>query len=162
MSMARIKQRPILLTRPKSRRAKHGLRTQFGALCWRKQKGEVEVLLITSRRTKRWILPKGWPLHGETPAASAANEAWEEAGVTGKITPVCLGIYSYTKSKGSIDALPCVVAVFPLEVKSTSSRWPEAKQRRRKWIRPKKAAAMVAEPELARILRSFDPANLPV
>ncbi|MEL7345614.1 MAG: NUDIX hydrolase, partial [Pseudomonadota bacterium] len=73
------------------------MRTQFGALCWRIKNGETRILLVTSRRTKRWILPKGWPLHGATPAKAATREAWEEAGARGKARPICLGIYSYLK-----------------------------------------------------------------
>ena len=63
-------------------------RTQFGALCFRRsktQKAGVELLLVSSRDTGRWIIPKGWPMDRETPAAAAAMEAWEEAGVRGRV-----------------------------------------------------------------------------
>ncbi|MEN9850080.1 MAG: hypothetical protein RL128_243, partial [Pseudomonadota bacterium] len=60
-------------------------RTQYGALCWRMHRGKVEVLLITSRDTGRWVIPKGWPIDGLAPAQTAAREAWEEAGVEGDI-----------------------------------------------------------------------------
>lgn len=101
-------------------------------------------------------MPKGWPMDGKTPAQSAAQEAWEEAGVVGKPHEQCLGLYSYTKSIGDGAALPCVALVYPVRVKSLAPDFPERGQRRRKWFSPKKAAARVQEPELARILRDFD------
>lgn len=160
MAITGFKQRPIFLPRGPSRRAKQGLRTQFGALCWREKNGKTQVLLVTSRRTKRWILPKGWPLHGVTPAKAAQTEAWEEAGAKGKVLPMCLGLYSYIKHQDRRDAVPCVVAVYPMKVVETAKKYPEANQRRRKWVRPKKAASLVDEPELKRMLRDFDPSGL--
>ena len=93
MSISDVKQRKLDL----SDAGKRGVRTQFGALCWRKRADDVEVLLVTSRRRQRWILPKGWPLDNKTPAKAALAEAWEEGGVEGKVKEVCLGIYSYNK-----------------------------------------------------------------
>ena len=155
--MAKIKQRPIKLARDQKR----DVRTQFGALCWRVHKDEVQVALVTSRRSRRWVLPKGWPQSGATPSEAAAREAYEEAGIEGKTVDVCLGIYSYTKAiEGGTD-LPCVVAIFPLKVKRVLPKWPEAKDRKRKWFSTKKAATLVDSPELKRILREFDPALLP-
>ena len=139
---------------------KMGVRTQFGALCWRRSGDEIEVLLVTSRRRKRWIVPKGWPEDRMTPAKTALTEAWEEAGVEGKAKPVCLGIYSYEKELLRGKSVPCVVAVFPVRVKKLRRRYPEAKERRRKWFTPEKAAKKVDEPELAALLESFDPANI--
>ena len=136
------------------------VRSQFGALCYRVEQGKVKVLLITSRNTGRWVIPKGWPVDGCTPAESAAREAWEEAGVTGKVQERCLGIYSYAKTHGPVVGLPCVVMVYPLLVQSLASDFPERDQRRVKWFSPKKAAARVMEPELARMLRDFDPDRL--
>lgn len=157
MSIAKIKQRPIKLTRDQKR----DVRTQFGALCWRVHKDEVQVALVTSRRSRRWVLPKGWPLPGATPSEAAAREAYEEAGIEGKTIDVCLGIYSYTKVIEGGPELPCVVAIFPLKVKRVLAKWPEAKDRKRKWFSTKKAATLVDSPELKRILREFDPALLP-
>jgi 8-oxo-dGTP pyrophosphatase MutT (NUDIX family) len=71
---------------------KREVRTQFGALCYRVRRGKTQILLITSRTRGRWIIPKGWPSEGLTPAQSALQEAWEEAGVTGRVQDVCLGI----------------------------------------------------------------------
>lgn len=148
-----IKQLPITF------RAAHksDIRSQFAALCYRISSNKPEILLITSRRVGRWIVPKGWPMDGMTPAASAAQEAWEEAGVIGKPQEQCLGLFSYQKVIDDQTDLPCVALVYPVKVKSLASDFPEKGQRRRKWFSPKKAAARVMEPELARILADFDP-----
>ncbi len=134
---------------------KRDVRTQFGALCWRERKGEVQILLITSRRQKRWVTPKGWPMDGQTPAGAAEREAWEEAGVEGNIRSQCIGIFHYVKDDE--DDLPCIVAIFPLKVKRLVKDWPERDERRRRWFTPRDAAAAVNEPELSSILRNFDP-----
>ncbi len=151
MSVGKFKQSPIAITHEKRRE----VRTQFGALCWRIRDNKVQVLLVTSRGTGRWIIPKGWPVDGATPAEAAATEAFEEAGATGEIGTRCQGIYSYTKSGGDDGDLPCVVAVFPLKVQKTRRKYPEARERRRKWFSRKKAAARVDEPELAEIIQHF-------
>lgn len=153
MSIARIKQRPMRLPDD----GKRGVRTQFGALCWRRVGDKVQVLLVTSRRRGRWIVPKGWPVDGATPAEAAETEAYEEAGVKGKVTPSVLGIFSYTKGLDEGEQLPCVVALFPVKVKKVLNSWPEQSERRRKWMSLKKAAKKVDDPELASILAGFDP-----
>lgn len=132
-----------------------GPRTQFGALCWRMHRGRVEVLLITSRDTGRWVIPKGWPIAGKTPEGSAAQEAWEEAGVTGEATAAALGLYSYDKTRKSREALPCVVQVFALRVDALAKRFPERKERRRRWFPAEKAARLVAEPELRALMQQL-------
>ncbi len=136
---------------------KTGLRTQFAALCYRMRKGKPEVLLVTSRRTKRWIIPKGWPQDGMLPAQSAALEALEEAGVEGKLSNEALGIYSYTKHQLSGRAIPCIGIIYSLKVKTIHDRYREVSQRKRKWFSLAKAARAVTEPELAYIIRTFDP-----
>ncbi|MBS8229152.1 NUDIX domain-containing protein [Vannielia litorea] len=141
-------------------RSKRGLRTQFAALCFRVEKGETEVLLISSRTRKRWIIPKGWPMDGLSGAQAAAQEAWEEAGALGKSLPHSLGVYSYSKLSGPRKGLPCLVAVYPMQVTRLRRKYPECKQRKRKWFSLKKAAAKVSEPELRAILARFDPAQL--
>lgn len=147
-----VKQRPIRLAVSDKR----AVRTQFGALCYRVRKGKLQFLLITSRGTGRWIIPKGWPMDGETPADAAATEAWEEAGATGKLSHQVLGFYAYDKGHAG-EKLPCVVAVFPLRVKNLAKTYPEAGQRKREWVGRKKAAAMIQEPELRAIIKAFDP-----
>lgn len=142
--------------------AEGGARNQFAALCWRMHRGRVEVLLITSRDTGRWVLPKGWPMEGKTPSHCAAIEAWEEAGVRGKVAGEALGFYSYDKMMGLQAPLPCMVTVFPLRVEELASRFPERKQRRRRWFNAEKAAKLVAEPELKELLLALahDPASV--
>lgn len=134
-----------------------GTRSQFGAICWRLKQGKLRLLLVTSRGTGRWVTPKGWPMEGRKPHEAAAQEAWEEAGVIGKVSDRCLGFFTYDKCEGKGKHLPCAVMVFGLEVKSLAADFPERDQRRRKWMSRKNAAKAVAEPELARLLRDFDP-----
>ena len=136
------------------------LQGQFGALCYKIDRGKLKFLLITSRRTGRWVIPKGWPIAGLTPGASAAREAWEEAGVRGLAREQCVGLYLYAKILRRGPDLPCAVQVYPVKVEALKADFPEKKQRRRRWFSPRKAAARVAEAELARILREFDPRAL--
>ncbi len=128
-------------------------RSQVAALCWRMHRDKVEVLLITSRDTGRWVLPKGWPIDGRNAPTSAAMEAWEEAGVTGAINPAVVGLFGYDKVMGPKVSWPCMVSVFSLRVASLSRQFPERKERRRKWFAADAAARKVAEPELRALLR---------
>tara|TARA_R110000850_G_scaffold276453_1_gene418558 strand:+ start:727 stop:1197 length:471 start_codon:yes stop_codon:yes gene_type:complete len=137
--------------------AKGSARTQFGALCWRVRKGKVQILLITSRRRKRWIVPKGWPMDGKTPAQSALTEAWEEAGVAGSASDTCLGVYSYPRLRDDEDLVPCLVMLYPVRVTSLKKRYPEVALRRRKWVSRKKAAKMVKHKELEKLILGFSP-----
>jgi 8-oxo-dGTP pyrophosphatase MutT (NUDIX family) len=131
---------------------------QVGALCWRRTaKGALRILLITSRDTGRWVIPKGWPMRNRTDAEAAAREAFEEAGVSGDVGERPLGLYGYPKLLGKGHAIPCVVRVFPLLVRKMVRQYPENGQRRVKWFTAAKAARKVQEPDLARILRGFDP-----
>ncbi|MEL6700536.1 MAG: NUDIX hydrolase [Pseudomonadota bacterium] len=139
---------------------KRQARSQFAALPFRVVDGNVQIMLVTSRRTKRWIIPKGWPEDGMTPARSAAKEAWEEGGAKGRVYDLCLGVYSYAKTVGDADDLPCLALVYPFKVKKTERDYPERKQRRRKWFTQKQAANRVNEPELKRLIKTFDPAQL--
>lgn len=138
---------------------KTDVRTQFAALCYRYKNEKLKICIITSRKTKRWILPKGWPMHKMTPAQAAATEAWEEAGLKGRAIDRCLGVYAYVKPLTRGTA-PVIVMVYPLAVDDIAKDWPEAHQRKRKWLSPKKAARRLAEPELRRIVGSFDPQKL--
>lgn len=137
-------------------------RTQYAALCWRAHRGRIEVLLITSRDTGRWVIPKGWPMADLAPYAAAAREAWEEAGVEGTAGEDALGVYAYDKVMKPGHALPCAVAVYPLRVERLADRFPERKERRRKWFAAEKAARKVAEPDLRAIFASLaaDPSQL--
>lgn len=128
------------------------LRTQYGAICWRTAEAGLDVLLITSRETGRWVIPKGWPIKGISAAACAEREAWEEAGVEGKLCETCLGVFSYQKIITEDQAIPCAVAIYGLRVEKLSRRYPEQRQRRRKWFAAREAADLVAEPELRVLL----------
>lgn len=131
--------------------------TQNGALCWRMHRDRVEVLLITSRDTGRWVIPKGWPIEGMGSAEAAAREAWEEAGVEGQVATECSGLFSYVKRFGAHAGIPCVVAVHALRVRALARAFPERNQRRRKWFSLADAARKVAEPELKALLLAFVP-----
>ncbi|HEX6861064.1 MAG TPA: NUDIX hydrolase [Caulobacteraceae bacterium] len=131
---------------------------QYGALPWRRgPDGAVEVLMITTRTTGRWIIPKGWPIADRAPHEAAAQEAWEEAGVRGEMGAEAIGAYGYDKLKkdGAVKRLR--VDVFPLAVAQEAPDWPEAPERERRWFAQEEAAAIAGEPELATLLRGFTP-----
>jgi 8-oxo-dGTP pyrophosphatase MutT (NUDIX family) len=134
-------------------------KSQSAALPWRRNReGRVEVLLITSRETRRWVIPKGWPIKGLNSPKTAAREAFEEAGVEGEIGKSKVGVYGYEKRLRSGRTQQVRVTVYPLRVAAERATWPEAAERERLWTTPEAAAGLVAEPELAEILRSFSPA----
>ncbi len=118
--------------------------------------GAVEVLLVTSRDTRRWVLPKGNRVKGLSRHASAAREAEEEAGVRGAVCRTRLGIYRYRKRLRSGAAPMVNVDVFPLAVTEELDDWLEAMQRTRRWFTPTEAMAVVDEPGLAALLLGFD------
>ena len=119
------------------------------------------MLLITSRDTGRWVLPKGWPKKTESGGESAMRECWEEAGVVGHLAEGCVGVYSYDKTMPNGPAKPCCVAVHVVEVQYLDSDFPEKGLRRRAWFDPDDAAQAVDEPELKMLLAGFDPATFP-
>jgi len=129
---------------------------QVAALCWRKEKGRKEVLLITSRDTGRWIVPKGWPIKGLSDAQSALREAWEEAGVRVPADKARrIGQFFYDKGLEDGSDLPVVAHLYKVRLRKgdLADSFPEAGQRKRAWVPPKKAAKLVREPELKAILR---------
>lgn len=130
---------------------------QYGALPYRfSQDAALEVLLVTTRGTRRWIIPKGWPIKGLRPAKSAAREAFEEAGVTGRIGAKPVGLFTYDKLIDEAGAqTTCEVKVYPLLVKRQSEVWPESQQRTTQWVEPGRAIAMIKEPDLKKIVASF-------
>lgn len=136
------------------------MRTQFGALCYRVRGGKMRVLLVTSRGSGRWIVPKGWPLPGKAPCETAATEAFEEAGATGAVHDTCLGVYAYTKDADTAAPVPCIVALYPFRVDRLLRKYPERGARKRSWLSRKRAAETVVEPELARLIAAFDPRRL--
>lgn len=130
-------------------------RTQAAALPWRKTGDGVEVLLITSRGTGRWVLPKGWPERGEPLSETAAREAREEAGIAGAVARSEAGRYFYDKGLSSGAVSKCEVLVYPMEVDRVADTWRERRQRERRWVSPDEAAAMVHEPDLAELIERF-------
>lgn len=131
-------------------------RLQVAALCYRSGKQGREVLVITSRDTGRWIIPKGWPMRGKDSSEAALAEAWEEAGVrVGHTEKKAVGRYRYEKRKSTGWSQSVTALVFPVEVKELADQFPEASERRRKWVSPIEAANLVSEPGLKRILQSF-------
>lgn len=130
---------------------------QWAALPWRRRDGGVEVLLVTSRDTRRWIIPKGWPKKRMMPHKLALLEAYEEAGVRGKIDRDEIGYYTYVKRFADKKDALCRVGVFPLKVKVELDNWPEMEQRERRWMSREAAAELVREAELAALLRGFTP-----
>jgi 8-oxo-dGTP pyrophosphatase MutT (NUDIX family) len=127
-------------------------RLQYAALPYRRRAdGGIEVLLITSRETRRWIIPKGWPAPGLTPPDSAKKEALEESGAVGRISERSIGFYHYTKLAVGA-AVPCKVEVFPLEVEEQLTSWLEEDQRQVQWFEVQEAGNAVQEPELSAII----------
>jgi 8-oxo-dGTP pyrophosphatase MutT (NUDIX family) len=130
-------------------------RTQFGALPYREVKSGVQILLVTSRGTRRWIIPKGWPQSRTPPHRAAAQEAFEEAGVVGKVSKKTVGSYWYDKIFESGATVRCKVRVFPLRVTRQFKRWPEKRQRQTQWHSPAQASRRVCETHLRQIIRTF-------
>lgn len=132
-------------------------RKQVAALPYAKVKGVTKVMLVTSRETGRPVLPKGWPEKSLSDPEAAEREAFEEAGLKGKIAKKPVGTYDYVKIIGPGFTLPCTVAVYPLQIRKHLKTWPEMAERERLWLTAEEAASRVAEPGLAEILRAFNP-----
>jgi 8-oxo-dGTP pyrophosphatase MutT (NUDIX family) len=142
--------------KPSSREPVREPRAQFAALPWRLSgDGAVEVLLITSRETHRWVIPKGWQVKGKKAANSAAQEAFEEAGVRGQVSKRPTGEYAYQKRLKNGRLQTVRVQVFPLQVQDEAENFLEAGQREKLWLPPVEAARKVDEPELMVLLATF-------
>ena len=129
---------------------------QVGALPIRRNgAGAIEVLLVTSRGTHRWVLPKGWPWRRHADHDAAAGEAWEEAGVRGRAMPHSIGSYTYDKV-GKRSSRTLEVLVYVLEVTDEADKWPEDHERRRDWFSPSDAVSLVSEPGLKTLLQALD------
>ncbi|WP_152094093.1 NUDIX hydrolase [Rhizobium dioscoreae] len=129
---------------------------QYGALCFRhRDDNSREVLLITTRETKRWMIPKGWPIKGLDGGQVARREAWEEAGVKGKVKKGIFGYFTYLKMLADRQTIPSVVEVHLLEVRKQCGKFPESGQRTIEWMVPEEAARRVREPELKGLLMRF-------
>lgn len=127
---------------------------QAGALPWRLGPNKsVEVLLVTGRRSGRWSIPKGWPMAGKTLAETAAQEAFEEAGVQGTVSPQPIGSFRHVKQQLFSDDVEVIIVVHPLWVDHELAKWPELGQRKRQWFKIKDAAKRVDSPELSKLIR---------
>ena len=131
---------------------KRAPRVQYAALPWRVSNGSLQVLLVTTRNTRRWIVPKGWPIAHHAPSECAAREAFEEAGVEGNIGAEPLGAFTYEKQLKSGEMVTCSVEVFPLAVARQRRAWPEKRARQTDWCSIEEALSRIAEPELRRIV----------
>ena len=129
---------------------------QVAALPWRLTDEGRQILMITSRETRRWVIPKGGRMVGKTDPEAAAQEAMEEAGVRGEMDQTSIGVFRYAKGLKDGGVRQCVVSVYPLEVLIQMGAWPEAHQRERRWMSLSEAADLVHEPDLAALIRDFD------
>ena len=130
-------------------------KVQYAVLPFRPGPTGLEILLITSRETKRWVMPKGWPMKKKKPHETAATEALEEAGVEGAVAKDAIGVYRYDKRLKSGKLKPTEVTVFPFRVEVERDKWPEMKERERRWFAPAEAASLVDEPELKALICAF-------
>lgn len=150
---------------PKPKKKREGAspvpRTQYAALPWRIKEGRVEIMLVTSRDTKRWVIPKGWPMKGRKPHIVAAIEAVQEAGLVGRMDKVKLGDFNYEKRLGSGAAVDCRVEVFSLRVQKQRKKWAEKKQRATRWFDCAVASGLVEEAELRDLILAFCGASSP-
>ena len=133
------------------------IRLQYGVLPYQfTETNSLEVLLVTTRQTRRWIIPKGWPIKGLKPPKSAAREAYEEAGIRGTVGAKSVGVFSYEKlQEENSGAIPCEVRVFPMIVKRQLDTWPEAHEREARWFEPVKALAAIKDEGLRELIAAF-------
>jgi len=131
-------------------------RIQVAALPWRERESDLEIMLITSRDTGRWVLPKGWPEADEQLFESAAREAAEEAGVFGAMDHVEAGRYFYGKARDSGMERRCEVRVFPMQVDHAADEWPEKDERHREWFPAVTASRLVRERDLGELIVQFN------
>ncbi|WP_225421056.1 NUDIX hydrolase [Sphingomonas parva] len=129
---------------------------QFGVVPVRIAEGEVRILLVTSRDTRRWVVPRGNPIPNLSPEQTAAQEAFEEAGVRGSVRSPPLGSYRYDKRKRSGVVVPTEVRLFTMMVEEELDSWPERNQRERRWFAPDEAADAVHEADLKLLLRGVE------
>lgn len=128
---------------------------QYAALPYRLVGRRVEILLITSRQTRRWVIPKGWPMDAKAPSEAAAAEAVEEAGVVGQVEARPIGSYRYLKQMKEERQIAVQVIVFPFHVADQLEAWKEQGQRELAWFPYRRASALVAEPSLRGLIRRF-------
>ena len=128
---------------------------QYGALPYRITSLGAAIMLITSRNTKRWVIPKGWPMVGKKPHKVAEIEAFQEAGVMGVIKKKPVGVYPYSKIMPDGKSRLCFVTVFPLRVTLERVTWHETTERHRQWFPQDEAADLVDEASLSLIIERW-------
>lgn len=130
------------------------LYTQVAALPFTIIGGEINICLITSKETGRWIIPKGWPKPGIPNYEMAEKEAEQEAGLIGEIEKKAIGSYTYKKKLHVFASVICKVKVYPLHVTRQLLSWPEKQQRITLWTKIADAASKVDDTELELLLTS--------
>ena len=123
---------------------------QAAAIPFRRNNSTIEILLITSINSGKWIFPKGIIDEGQTALQTAVNEAFEEAGIKGRVMDILVGEYKYKKWGGT-----CQVRVYPMSVEDQLDEWPEAGLRKRCWVRPEKAMKLIQKKALRIMLTRF-------
>ena len=121
---------------------------QSAAIPYRIEDHSPRILLITSRRRKRWIVPKGIVEPWQSPEDAALEEAFEEAGVRGSLVGNALGDYEYEKWDGV-----CRVDVFLMRVEEVLASWPEAGIRERVWVGVDEAVELVEIDDVCRLIQ---------
>lgn len=141
----------------KAKRVSAKSRGQIAALPLRRApSGEREILLVTTRTTRRWVVPKGWRMKGKKGHEAAAIEAREEAGVVGKVRKKPVGRYLYWKRMEDYFLL-CKVTLYLLKAERRLENWAENSQRQSHWFSLNDAADLVEEPGLKAAIRSLEP-----
>jgi 8-oxo-dGTP pyrophosphatase MutT (NUDIX family) len=135
---------------PKAKEVKDAL--QVAALPWRARRGSLEFLLVTSRASRHWLIPKGWPMLGKSNREAALQEAFEEAGVSGVGSVGPIGSYRFLKAMHDGTELPCVMSVYGMSDVVELDAWPEMEQRERLWVPQIDALDMIFDWSLARFL----------
>jgi uncharacterized protein len=129
---------------------------QSGVIPYRFELDSVKVLLITTRKTRRWVIPKGNIAAGESTKKAAKREAYEEAGVKGIVEDAPLGFYTYGKAQKGGATQPTTVEVFALHLRKSAKNWPEKAERKGEWMAPQEAARRVEEPGLAALFHRLE------
>jgi 8-oxo-dGTP pyrophosphatase MutT (NUDIX family) len=133
----------------------HEENIQYAALPWRKVGGVIEILVVTTRNTKKWIVPKGWPIGNKTPSECAAHEALEEAGLLGEVAAKAVGSFRYRKRRKSGEVIPCKVYVFPMRVAEQLNSWIEQGTREICWCSHEEALVRITNSSLRRLIAKF-------
>jgi 8-oxo-dGTP pyrophosphatase MutT (NUDIX family) len=128
---------------------------QVAVLPYRERNGGLEILLLTSRQTRRFVIPKGWPMKGKSDWEAAAIEAKQEAGLIGEVDHQPHGSYAYWKRLKTVF-VPITVTVYGLRVTEELQQFREQDERERAWLSPRQAKMLVDEPHLITLIEAFE------